>query len=129
MKLLDVIFTKLGLCILCRLYETHNSWAFQQTLKMLCKHTHTCSNGLVSTWLSFTKSYGCESPRKSLHSCNELSLIQRKNQHNNGHQRLDFKNWFLKISNNAHEPLLLIKGEIIKKSQWHSIKMCMLPLP
>ena len=61
------------------------------------KHAHTWTNGIVSTWLSFAESYSCESPWRSLQPCNEPSIIQRKNQYNNCHQKLDFKCWNIAI--------------------------------
>ena len=43
------------------------------------------------------------------------------------------KDWSTKIGlsrfpNNAHEPLLLTKNTFLKEKEWHSRKICMLPL-
>ena len=46
----------------------------------------------------FYKKFWRKSPRRSFHSCIEPSPIQRENKYNNGHQRLQYKNWSLKIS-------------------------------
>ena len=70
------------------------------TIKTLCYFKANALKKLRTQYQPgyFTKISGCESPRRYVHSCNEPSLKQRKNQHHNVHQRLEFKNWSLKIS-------------------------------
>ena len=86
--------------------------SFQRAIEKFARHTWT--NGIVPTWLSFTKIYCCESSWRSLQTYNEPCLIQRQNKYNNVEQKLDFWRWTISIiyKYNVQNPLLIIKGNI-----------------
>jgi hypothetical protein len=78
------------------------------------KHADILTDGTVSPWVFFAKSFGCKSSKKFVHPCNESSQVSYKERTKT---TMVTKNWTSKVRlsrfpNNPHKAFLLTRGEI-----------------